>query len=584
MTFLLVGLAISQVWAVETTKSAGAGSKPAAAMAVFQAPAKTAEAAAPAKAPAAKTEPSQPAQPIKAIELADLTFKPASEIISAAQIISQVGDLAIQEKIDSDAKSIYALGYFQEVTGSAIPADGGVKVIFQVKENPVIKAILFQGNSVYADQQLFAAMQTKIGQILNYNDLQQDLKNIEDTMYHQAGYTVARVVDIQTDLVKGTLTIKIIEGVVEKIDLDGNDVTKDYVILRELKTRVGQPLNTDVLRKDLQKVFNLGYFKNVTPDIIQGEDPGKIVLVIKVEEQKTSSFNVGGGYGQREGWFGFADLNLDNLFGTAQSVLLRGQFGQNLSNYQFRYIQPWLLPDQTSFTFRRWYTVGKDVFVSQQNEKRNGWDIALGKPLTDVLRGTVTFKNESVQPETDPYYLVRSLEFDLSYDTRDVWMNPTEGSLYTASYEVAGGLMACTVDYRKYGLDLNQFFKLADKQVLAFHLGGNLGQGDIRQEEKYWLGSANTVRGYDNTVTGVKRILFNVEYRYSFNDMFQAVLFFDAGKIWDYSPAYLDVKRAGKGFGFRLNTPLGPIRLDYGIADYKNFGDGVFHFSIGQTF
>lgn len=541
-----------------------------------------ADSSAPAK-PAAPA-PDQPPPTIREIVISGLAFKPTAEIISQAQIICQPGDAALQEKIDSDAKSIYALGYFQEVTGSTTPVAGGVRVVFQVKENPVITSLVFQGNTVYSSAQLLAAMKTETGQILNYNDLQEDLRHIEDDLYHSAGYTVARVVDVQTDLAKGTLTIKIIEGLVEKITISGNDVTKDYVILRELNTRIGQPLNTDVLRKDLQKVFNLGYFKNVSPDIAQGDIAGEIVLLIKVEEQKSSSFNVGGGYGQREGWFGFADLNLDNLFGSGQAILLRGQFGQNLSNYQFRYYQPWLLANHTSFTFRRWYTVGKDIFVSQQNEKRNGWDIALGKPLTDELKGTVTFKDESVTPETDPYYLVRSLEFGLSYDTRDVWMNPTTGSLYTASYEVAGGLMACTVDYRKYGLDLNQFFRIADKQVLAVHGGGNLAQGDIRQEEKYWLGSANTVRGYDTAVTGTKRLLFNIEYRYSFSDIFQAVLFFDAGQIWDHSPAAVDVRRSGKGFGFRLNTPLGPIRLDYGIGDYKNFSEGVFHFSIGQAF
>jgi outer membrane protein insertion porin family len=83
-----------------------------------------------------------------------------------------------------------------------------------------------------------------------------------------------------------------------------------------------------------------------------------------------------------------------------------------------------------------------------------------------------------------------------------------------------------------------------------------------------------------------------MEYRYTFNDIFQGVIFYDFGSAWgevingeaggggpDFSQFL-----SGRGFGLRLNTPLGPIRLDYGIGDSRSFGEGLVHFSIGQAF
>jgi outer membrane protein insertion porin family len=100
------------------------------------------------------------------------------------------------------------------------------------------------------------------------------------------------------------------------------------------------------------------------------------------------------------------------------------------------------------------------------------------------------------------------------------------------------------------------------------------------------VGSANTVRGYypSEARLGRKKLLLNVEYRYTFNEVFQGVGFFDFGNAWDEGAPPFGDFISGKGFGIRLNTPLGPLRLDYGIGAGKNFGEGIIHFSMGQAF
>jgi outer membrane protein insertion porin family len=526
---------------------------------------------------------------VTSIEVKGEKSAPEKEILDA--IFSKVGEPLIKQKVEADIKAIYALGYFADVSADTAPYKNGEKIIFLVSENPTITMITFEGNSALSAEQLTSSMETRVGEILNFVKLREDIKRVNE-YYHTTGYLLARVIDVATDD-EGVLRVNVIEGVIEEIKIEGNDNTQDYVIRRELNTKPGAVLNDKKLAKDLRRVFNLGFFSEVNPTFQPGEEPDKVVLVVRVKEQRSSTINLGGGYGEREGWFGFVDLSLNNLFGTGQGLLIRGQTGTELQTYQFRYYNPWVLEDQFgdhfSFTYKRWYTVGSDFYFLGQNEIHNGWDVAFGKPFYDVWRLSWSLGSEWVGPYGDSSfeaYDTWTTGLALSYDTRDFRMNPTEGVFHTVSTKWGWKYANKVTQYMKYGLDLNFFVPLADRQVLALHSGAGLGVGDVPIGDLYWVGSANTVRGYypSDAKLGTKKLLFNVEYRYTFNEVFQGVVFYDFGNAWYSGAPNFGEFISGKGFGIRLNTPLGPIRLDYGLAGDKGFGEGVIHFSIGQAF
>lgn len=145
-------------------------------------------------------------------------------------------------------------------------------------------------------------------------------------------------------------------------------------------------------------------------------------------------------------------------------------------------------------------------------------------------------------------------------------------------------MTAQTTNFNKLTLDLNQFIPLFPHQTLALHLGTGLGFGDIPVGEYFWVGGANTVRGYfsNEFKYGTKRLLGNVEYRCTFNEMLQGVIFFDWGNAWNAGAPTFDEFLSGRGLGLRLNTPMGPIRLDYGIAQGRD--QGKIDLSIGHAF
>lgn len=510
-------------------------------------------------------------------------------------VFSRIGDTLLQEKVRGDMKAVYALGYFSDISVTFEAHAGGTKVIFEVAENPVAEDIIMEGNTVYSTAEILALISTQKGKIINFKNLQEDIEKI-NTHYKENGYVLARVVDVETDEETNILHFKIIEGIVEAITLEGNETTLDYVILRELKTKPGSVLNEETLKKDLRRVFNLGFFSEVTPSFEPGSSPDKIVIVLNIKESRTSTINFGGGYGEREGAFGFVDLSINNLMGTAQGLLVRAQLGKNLSTYQFKYFNPWLMPERfgehTSFTFRKWYTVGRDIYaLTEQNAIYNGFDVSVGKPLFENYKIAWTLGSELVNPydtSTFEAYQADTIGLTFSYDTRDFWLNPTEGRFYSLALKQGWKMAASgtTTGFFKLGWDLNHYYSLMENHILALHGGAGIGFDDIPIGEEYWAGGANTVRGYypSEARRGKRKLITNIEYRLNFSDLFQGVFFYDWGNAWNEgAPAPGDFI-VGWGPGVRINTPLGPIRLDYGVPGDKNFSAGVPHFSIGQAF
>lgn len=506
-------------------------------------------------------------------------------------------------KAESDIKRIYATGLFQAATVNAVKDDaGGLSIIYTLQENPVIDEIDITGNSVFVDYTIINKMQTRPGTLLDNEKLRADIRMIED-LYHENEYILAKVKEVQRPSPsdkKKVLTIVISEIKINSVTVKGNKNTKDFTILREMEMKPGLVFDRDMLQTDLRNVFNLNYFKNVYPEVKPSLlDEDLVDIIVNVDEKKTNSVNFGGGYGQLDGWFGFVDLFLDNLWGEARSVLLKAQFGELRTTYQLRYTDPWALPDHTAFTGKIWSSYGYS-YLSSYIEQRNGWDIEFSRPLSRHVRGAIhTLYEDVVYPGNDfSDESRRGVGASIGYDTRDYIQNPTQGEHHVLRVDKYLTWFGGTIDNWKYGLTLEKFFPLEKpvkkfdpenrvKQVLATRLLFDIAQGDVPETEEYYVGSDNTIRGYSRLYArGRQRWVGNLEYRYLFNEIFQGVIFYDIGWAGYTSSDFENPQRqtTGKGVGLRINTPLGPIRLDWGWKEEALFQDGYLHFSIGHAF
>ena len=148
--------------------------------------------------------------------------------------------------------------------------------------------------------------------------------------YRQKGYILANVASVDDDLT-GMLIFTIQEGIINKINIAGNEKTKDYVITRNIMTQPGTVYNEEYLKRDLAKVFSTQIFdevdRNITPS---AQDDGTYDVTVVVKEKSTDSIALGGGIDTGLGAFGSISLREDNFLGKAQKVSLSGIVGSGI--------------------------------------------------------------------------------------------------------------------------------------------------------------------------------------------------------------------------------------------------------------
>lgn len=535
-----------------------------------------------------------------------------SKDLIISQIASNLGDVFSKENVEKDMKAVFALGYFKDVKIKLESFRDGYKVVFEVVENLPIKEITIEGNTMVSEEEMREVMVLQEGQIFCQKILKNDLERISQ-LYKDRGYLLINIKDINFDE-EGKLWINISEGRLEKIVIEGNDKTKEKVISREINIEPGDLFNFEIVKKSLQKIYNLGYFEDVSMKLEPGTEEDSIVLVVKVIEKNTGKFGIGAGYNSEEGLMGFTSYEENNLFGGGEKVQAKIEIGGR-TTYQVSFLEPWLGNTPTSFGFELYDTIyskedkEEEVILAEYDEERLGGRLILGRKISDSIKLGLEFKSEMVTydlisgvlPEDTDVGLTNSLVPTFSYDTRDDVFEPTSGMYHSISIEKAGGFLGGDYDFTKYNLTLRAYISTEfiedivdirsvkkitnnlSKGVLALRAMGGMADTSLPSFAEYQVGGMNTLRGYDfGEFSGDISLVFNVEYRFPLAENFQAVIFADWGQAWDIEQSInLEDLKFGRGVGVRFDTPLGPIRLDYGINEA---GEGKTYFSIGHTF
>ncbi|MEJ6951259.1 BamA/OMP85 family outer membrane protein [Natronospora cellulosivora (SeqCode)] len=530
-------------------------------------------------------------QIISGIALEGNDYVADQEILSLIE--TEVGEFLNEEKIKSDLYAIYDLGYFQDVSVSLQPYQGGLKVIYELLEYPLVKDIILKGSESFTAEELIDLIDIEIDQILNQDKLFEGRLAIEE-LYHENGYVLATFTDINLSE-DGVLTLELNEGYINEIIIKGNDKTEDYVIIRELEFFEGDVLNTEIIQRSFQRIVRLNIFEEFNPTlepIKTGEN--KANIVIDLNEGKTGNLGAGVTWSSQDGWLGFINIQERNFMGRGQTIGFSWEFG-GVTNYSISFNEPWLFGTPTSFgisLYDRTSTIeeGED----ESEEHRRGGSISLGHRLVDDWNGRVRFKiedstrtsieeDDEVEPEIEKSS-VRSLTLQVNRDTTNHPFNPTSGSIDTFSIEYAGQMLGGDADFTKYNLDMRRYYPgFRDEHAWGFRVKAGASQGVLPSVERYRVGGSESLRGYQHgELTGTEMLLLNAEYRVPIADNFTGVVFADAGNAWD-GLRNTDVKdlNFSYGAGIRMNTPIGQVRLDYGI---KLEGGGQPHFSIGHAF
>jgi len=513
-----------------------------------------------------------------------------SSVLVMSQLSVRIGETVSQLKIDRNVKNIETLGVFASASYKLTKTKTGAVLTFEVVENPVVKEIRFPGLSKFSQKDVQEKLKIKVGNVLNTRDLREDIDTIKD-LYLSKGYTRAKVshVDLPTTD-NPVLIFNISEGLISEIIITGNGKTKDYVIRRELTLHPGDIITQDQIRNDIRRVYNLNYFTGIEPGLTPTAN-GKYDLTLNVSERDNSGqFSFGGGYSPQTGFSIFSDLFWDNIMGTGQLILLKGQFGVGGTNsardsrFQFKYFNPWMWDNRKSLTTRLWRTNGDAISALAagtndrfRDERRVGMDFTVGLPITYDFRYTHRIKFEKVElPEVDKEYNTNSYTFGVSHDTRDVRFNPRSGHYIGSNIEKSFNISPDSLEFTRFDVTLKKFIPTFEKQTIAlrtdlgFIKAAKISDRELFSSEYYRVGFNDTVRGQDdrNFQFGNKKIVSSIEYRFLFTDTFSLVVFADAGLATLESFRDLDIQDKaliGKGVGIRFLIPgLGPLSVDAG--------------------
>lgn len=534
--------------------------------------------------------------------------------------------------VETDRRAIESMGLFAEVRPRVEPTETGVRIQFEVVENPLIREVRFVGNTLFTTEQLIEQLQNKPGFVFNYTLRRSDTGAIEDA-YRQQGYLALVEEYRPPDYENGVLQVVITELKVGDIKVEGNTKTRDYVIRRELRTQPGELFYVPRWFRDLNRLQNTGFFDQVEweRDFREG---GKMDLTIRVKERPTGRLNVGFAIDSRRRLVGLAEVYETNFQGRGQTVGLNFQStgGRRGNSIEVLFSEPYLDRRRTSMSLSLYdklvYRFTSNFFggtldpnlEQQYDERRRGFSVSFGRPFGEFFSASIGLRAEDVNTNrvatTTGGGFIRqdgsSLSFTLRgvYNTRDFDLDPAVGQYAVLTLEpgqtnirsveqqfldsgvVRLGLsnfLRVSFDYRYYYSPQGMRNTLDDKrQVFAFRLYYGTLTGNVPFFEQFFIGGAETLRGYsEDRFWGKQAALLSFEFRQPIEKGFTGVVFLDIGHAWGGYPSVNQFTQGrsfrpevGWGFGVRVRTPFGPLRIDYGIGREG----GRTHFSIGQVF
>jgi outer membrane protein insertion porin family len=486
--------------------------------------------------------------------------------------------------------------------------------------------ITVTGNKITTAKKIHALLKMKEGSVYSPKALRDDAKTLADG-YGSGGYVDLDITPQAAPAGPGRVdvTYTIEEGdrsFVQRVNVIGNTRTKDKVIRREIGIVPGDVYNTVRVEVTKKRLENLGYFSKVETYPDDTNVPGRKDLTVQVEEKRTGSLNFGAGFSTIDSVVGFVELtqgnfdlmNWPSFTGGGQKFRTRIQFGDQRKDFTLALTEPYFLDRPLSLGGELFYHDAS--FLSNVYDQRNyGVSLTARKPLNAFTSIALSYRLESLEiyniSSNASAYLrsqagsrVKSLITpSLVYDTRDNPFISRTGHRVVFTPYIAGGFLGG--DTQIYGWDLegSQYFKLWYDTILLFNAEiatvETWGSGDqVPIYDRLYLGGGNDLRGFDFREVGPKDIngepiggqslaRVTIEYTIPIIEKVRAAIFYDTGFVnrdpYDYGISHL---ASDVGIGLRLNLPIGPLRIDYGIPVIKdnNKGNGRFNFNVGYQF
>ena len=505
---------------------------------------------------------------------------------------------------------------------------GALQVVVRVDEGPQyhVGKVDVVGYKATTEQKIRALIKTKPGAVFSPKAIKDDAKAMADA-YGSGGYVDLTIIPETSPAHGGSIdiTYKIEEGersFVERINISGNTRTKDKVIRREVLIAPGDVFNTVRVETSKKRLENLGYFAKVETFPVDTGVESRKDLDVQVEEKRTGSLNFGAGFSTVDSLVGFVELTQSNFdimnwpsfTGGGQKFRLRLQAGTERKDLDLALTEPWFLD--------RPLALGGTAFFHEANflssiydQREYGFSIEARKGLFPFIYGTIGYRLSefdiyNVSPSASQLIqdekgnsLKSQIYGTLVYDRRDNPFLTRTGERVVLTAYIAGGPLGGTEQIYGFDIEGSKYFHLPWDTILLINgelaAVNNWGDGNrVRIYDRLFLGGSNNLRGFEyrdvgprdangEPLGGKTLARATIEYTFPLIEKARGALFYDTGFVnsdaYDFSTDHI---ASDIGFGLRLDLPIGPLRVDYGIPLQRDgrSGSGKFNFNVGYQF
>ncbi len=481
--------------------------------------------------------------------------------------------------------------------------------------------ITVEGNHLLPTSDIRRALGLRKGTLFNQTAFEQGIDKLL-TLYSERGYPKVEIdptdFHVSEEQGKVDLHLQIREGNqvrIGAVKLTGLQKTKPEVVLRELTVQTGDVFDQRKIDQSFHRLVNLGYFYEVSPTLFEeSETSEEIIFNAKVTEARTGRFGGVIGYAPPTTEFegapqltGVIEATETNLLGTGRGANFLWKSGL-LRMLKIGYTEPWAFGKPIKIGVEYSQVRQRNQFTDAESNERAA-SVTIGARFQRLFEGSLRFSYKRIGfptgatpllplPTTSPSIhspitdvadpaaqsgVKYGVTLGLTRDSRDYFLNPTRGHLDHVAFEFSRG----DFKLRKLWVDLRAYFPTWHRQVIAIGLHGAAAWGDnIPPTEFFYLGGANTLRGYDEDwFFGARRLYANLEYRLLVGRTSQFFVFTDLGTVTQVDqPTVFDPLRVGYGFGMRLESKGGLLRMDCGLAEGRSVLEGKIHVNLGTSF
>jgi outer membrane protein insertion porin family len=494
-----------------------------------------------------------------------------------------------------------------------------------------ISSVSVANNSGLSEAELAEAVKIRQGQIFSQKLLEETRKGIADKLGAR-GFASAKIEAVPTfdhanNQVGITLTVDTGRRIyVRRIDIRGNNRTKDEVYRRELRQLESSQFSKEQIERSKVRLERLPYVEeaSIEAEPVAGTDD-QVDLIVTVKERSSNQFRIGAGYSQSEGVLFNVNLNQENFMGTGKQLNVNVDNSKVNKNYSISYTNPYYTPDGISRGFsvyhNKYNAEAGNVKISSYASNRTGASVNYTVPLgeNDSVYFSVGGEKRKVVLGTTPSTEIKNyvaangdsynqIPATVSYvhDTRNRTIFPSEGQNHQVSLQVAAP--GSKLQYQKLSysgavylpVNDNVTFALKGKAATAKASGGTT---EVPFFDKYYLGGIGSVRGFedstigardsngdplggDQMVSGTAELQFPVPFAEDVKGLKMST-FVDAGKLSkDKGTTLSPGLRASAGVGVVWLSPIGPFEISYAKPIKSKPGDKEqkIQFSIGASF